>query len=62
MPNYYALIPAAGSGARMGGDAPKQYLPLNGKPMIHHAVARLCGCPQIARVYVVLAPGYLPGG
>ena len=57
MPNYYALIPAAGSGARMGGDAPKQYLPLNGKPMIHHAVARLCACPQISKVYVVLAPG-----
>ena len=57
MPNYYALIPAAGSGARMGGETPKQYLPLNGKPMIHHALARLCTCPQIARVYVVLAPG-----
>ena len=57
MPNYHALIPAAGSGARMGGDTPKQYLPLNGKPMIHHAVARLCACPQIAKVHVVLAPG-----
>jgi 2-C-methyl-D-erythritol 4-phosphate cytidylyltransferase len=57
MPNYYALIPAAGSGARMGIDAPKQYLPLNGKPMIHYAVARLCACPRIAGVYVVLAPG-----
>lgn len=57
MPNYYALIPAAGSGARMGDDAPKQYLPLNGQPMIHYAVARLCACPRIAGVYVVLAPG-----
>lgn len=57
MPNYHALIPAAGSGSRMGGDLPKQYLPLNGKPMIYHAVARLCGHPQIATVYVVLAPG-----
>lgn len=56
MPDYYALIPAAGSGSRMGGLAPKQYLPLNGKPMIHYAVARLCASPQIAGVYVVLAP------
>jgi 2-C-methyl-D-erythritol 4-phosphate cytidylyltransferase len=54
--NYYALIPAAGSGSRMGGDVPKQYLPLLGKPLIHHAIARLYGCPYIDRVYVVLAP------
>ncbi|MBS4099049.1 MAG: 2-C-methyl-D-erythritol 4-phosphate cytidylyltransferase [Sulfuricella sp.] len=56
MPNYYAVIPAAGSGARMGGELPKQYLPLNGQPMIYHAVARLCGYSGIARVFVVLAP------
>lgn len=56
MPNYYALIPAAGSGSRMGSELPKQYLELAGKPMIYHAVARLCGYPGIARVYVVLAP------
>ena len=56
MPRYYALIPAAGYGVRMGGATPKQYLPLNGKPMIHHSLARLCGHPEIAGVYVVLAP------
>lgn len=56
MPNYYALIPAAGSGSRMGGETPKQYLPVLGRPLIHYAVAALCACPQIARVYVVLAP------
>lgn len=56
MPNYYALIPAAGSGTRMGSELPKQYLPLAGKPMIYHAVARLCGYPHINRVFVVLAP------
>jgi 2-C-methyl-D-erythritol 4-phosphate cytidylyltransferase len=56
MSNYYALIPAAGSGARMGGETPKQYLALAGRPMIYHALARLCACPQIVRVYVVLAP------
>jgi len=56
MSNYYALIPAAGSGARMGGETPKQYLALNGKPLIYYALARLCRHPQITRVYVVLAP------
>jgi len=56
MGKYYALIPAAGSGSRMGGETPKQYLPLNGKPMIYHALATFCAHPGITRVYVVLAP------
>ncbi|HUW50538.1 MAG TPA: 2-C-methyl-D-erythritol 4-phosphate cytidylyltransferase [Sulfuricella sp.] len=56
MPNYYALIPAAGSGSRMGGETPKQYFSVLGRPLIHYAVAALCACPQIASVYVVLAP------
>ncbi|MDP2827541.1 MAG: 2-C-methyl-D-erythritol 4-phosphate cytidylyltransferase [Sulfuricellaceae bacterium] len=55
MTDYYALIPAAGHGSRMGDPTPKQYLELLGRPLIHYAIARLCGCPQIKRVYVVLA-------
>jgi 2-C-methyl-D-erythritol 4-phosphate cytidylyltransferase len=54
---YYALVPAAGSGSRMGESEPKQYLPLAGRPMIRHALATLCATPAIARVFVVLAPG-----
>lgn len=56
MTNYYGLIPAAGSGSRMGTGAPKQYLDVLGHPLIYYAVARLCGCPEIERVYVVLSP------
>lgn len=52
---YFALVPAAGSGARMGGALPKQYLPLAGQPLIGHALATLCAHPQIERVFVVLA-------
>ena len=54
--SYYALVPAAGSGARMGGESPKQYLPLAGRPMIFHALAALCAVARVARVFVVLAP------
>ena len=57
MPNYYALIPAAGFGSRMGGETPKQYLSVLGKPLIYYAVAALCGHSMISHVYVVLAPG-----
>lgn len=56
MSEFYALVPAAGSGSRMGSELPKQYLPLAGKPMIYHALATLCGCAEIATVFVVLAP------
>jgi 2-C-methyl-D-erythritol 4-phosphate cytidylyltransferase len=56
MPEFHALVPAAGSGSRMGGELPKQYLPLAGRPMIYHALATLCACADIATVFVVLAP------
>jgi len=51
----FALIPAAGSGSRMGVETPKQYLELAGKPMLQHAVHTLCNHPEITQVFVVLA-------
>jgi 2-C-methyl-D-erythritol 4-phosphate cytidylyltransferase len=56
MSEFYALVPAAGFGARMGNELPKQYLPLAGQPMIFHALQTLCTCPEITTVFVVLAP------
>ena len=53
---FTALIPAAGCGSRMGAPTPKQYLEVLGRPLIYYAIARLCGCKEIERVYVVLAP------
>jgi 2-C-methyl-D-erythritol 4-phosphate cytidylyltransferase len=55
MPRYFALVPAAGTGTRMGEELPKQYLPLAGRPMLHHALATLCASPRLSRVFVVLA-------
>ncbi|MDD3884706.1 MAG: 2-C-methyl-D-erythritol 4-phosphate cytidylyltransferase [Gallionella sp.] len=57
MTEFHALVPAAGFGARMGGELPKQYLPLVGKPMLWHTLSALCACPEIATVFVVLSPG-----
>jgi len=53
---FYALVPAAGSGSRVGHELPKQYIPLAGQPMIYHALATLCANPEITTVFVVLAP------
>ena len=56
MPRHFAIVPAAGSGARFGAGKPKQYLDLLGRPLIHHTLAALTDCPDIDRVWVVLAP------
>jgi len=53
---YYAIIPAAGSGSRMGAGRPKQYLDLCGKPLLWHALAALAGVSRIRTVFVVLSP------
>lgn len=56
MPNHIiALVPAAGLGTRLGDTLPKQYLDLNGAPMIHHALAALAAVKRIDRIVVVLA-------
>lgn len=56
MTRYFALIPAAGSGSRMGLETPKQYATLAGKPLIAHTLACLLAVPRIERVFVVIAP------
>lgn len=53
----WCVVPAAGCGARMGGDVPKQYLPLHGRPVIAQTLARLTAHPRIAGVLVTVAAG-----
>ncbi|MFN4325911.1 MAG: 2-C-methyl-D-erythritol 4-phosphate cytidylyltransferase [Azonexus sp.] len=56
MPRHFAIVPAAGSGSRFGAERPKQYLDLLGRPLIFHTLKALTACPDIERVWVVLAP------
>lgn len=56
MPKFVALVPAAGSGSRMGGKLPKQYLSLRNRPLIEHTLRALASHPRISNVYVVLSP------
>lgn len=53
-PYYWAVVPAAGVGRRMGSDTPKQYLSLAGKTVIAHTVERLLGCDEIQAVMVAV--------
>jgi 2-C-methyl-D-erythritol 4-phosphate cytidylyltransferase len=52
---YIALIPAAGVGARMAANGPKQYLPLGGKAMLRHTVDAFAASPLIAHTYIVVS-------
>lgn len=52
----HALIPAAGTGTRVGADRPKQYLTLGCQTMLEHAVDAMLADSRIARVLVVLSP------
>ena len=52
-----ALIVAAGRGERLGGELPKQYRPLGGKPVLRWAVEALAGHPSIDQVRVVIGEG-----
>jgi 2-C-methyl-D-erythritol 4-phosphate cytidylyltransferase len=52
----WAVVPAAGRGSRLGGEVPKQYLTLAGRPMIEHTLRALLGHPEVDGVMVALAP------
>ncbi|MCK5451250.1 MAG: 2-C-methyl-D-erythritol 4-phosphate cytidylyltransferase [Candidatus Omnitrophica bacterium] len=51
--NTTAVILAGGSGERMGGDMPKQFLSLNEKPLIMYTLERFSAIPEILDIVVV---------
>ncbi|MGH9684936.1 MAG: 2-C-methyl-D-erythritol 4-phosphate cytidylyltransferase [Candidatus Acidiferrales bacterium] len=52
MSRIAAIIPAAGLGTRMGADKPKQFLELDGMPLIIFALRRLAACPAITDFFI----------
>jgi 2-C-methyl-D-erythritol 4-phosphate cytidylyltransferase/2-C-methyl-D-erythritol 2,4-cyclodiphosphate synthase len=52
----YALVLAAGRGARFGGTLPKQYLPLGGMTVLRHAVSAFAANRRIAGIQVTIRP------
>jgi 2-C-methyl-D-erythritol 4-phosphate cytidylyltransferase len=55
MEALWCVVPAAGKGVRAGGDRPKQYQPLAGRPLLDHTLERLAAHPRIAGLVVVIA-------
>ena len=52
----WAILPAAGIGRRMASTTPKQYLDLNGVPVIAHSLQKLASIAAISKIVVVLHP------
>ncbi len=50
-----AIIPAAGMGVRMGSDVPKQFLSLDGKPILHHTLSVLDQCSIVDEIVLVVS-------
>ena len=50
-----AIIVAAGSGSRFNSDTPKQFLEINGKPVIVHTIERFQTAPSVDSIILVLA-------
>ncbi|MBR5573320.1 MAG: 2-C-methyl-D-erythritol 4-phosphate cytidylyltransferase [Paludibacteraceae bacterium] len=57
---YIAVILAGGIGARVGGNTPKQLLPLqDGKSVLEHAVDAFEQSPHIHEICIVMHPDYI---
>ena len=47
-----AILPAAGLGTRMGAETPKQFLSLDGVPLLLFTLQRLAACPAITEFII----------
>jgi 2-C-methyl-D-erythritol 4-phosphate cytidylyltransferase len=54
----WAIVVAAGTGARLGLDRPKAFAALAGRPLLAESVERLDRCPWVDAVVAVTPPGW----
>ena len=53
-----AIIVAAGSGSRFKSDTPKQFLEINGKPVIVHTIERFQSAPSVDSIVLVMTAAF----
>ena len=51
----WVVVPAAGRGTRVGGEIPKQYLSMLGRPLIRHTLDRVAAHPRVTGLMIALA-------
>lgn len=52
MSRIAAILPAAGMGTRMGAETPKQFLELDGAPILIHTLRRIASCALVTDIIV----------
>ena len=52
---WWAVVPAAGQGKRMGADIPKQYLSIGGETLLSRSVKRLLKSSRLEQVAVAVS-------
>jgi len=50
----FVILPAAGLGTRMAGPQPKQFLALNGLPILIHSLRAFAAVPRVTAIYVAV--------
>ncbi|MCW3074736.1 MAG: 2-C-methyl-D-erythritol 4-phosphate cytidylyltransferase [Flaviaesturariibacter sp.] len=58
----YAIIVAGGTGTRMGSATPKQFLPLQGKPLLYHTMKTFLEAYDDLQIILVLPEDYTDMG
>jgi 2-C-methyl-D-erythritol 4-phosphate cytidylyltransferase len=60
MNKIVAILPAAGLGTRMGAGAPKQFLELDGVPILILTLRRIASCPLVTSIIVATRADEIP--
>jgi 2-C-methyl-D-erythritol 4-phosphate cytidylyltransferase len=50
----FVILPAAGLGTRMAGPQPKQFLALNGQPILIHSLRAFAAVERVSAIYVAV--------
>lgn len=56
MPEVVAIIVAGGTGTRMGGAVPKQFLALGGRTILDRTLSSFAGCARVDGIVIALPP------
>jgi 2-C-methyl-D-erythritol 4-phosphate cytidylyltransferase len=59
MKKCHALLPTAGTGSRLGGDLPKQFQEIAGRPMLAYAIEAFMHSSLIESIWIGVSPGFI---
>lgn len=60
MSRIAAILPAAGLGTRMGAETPKQFLELDGVPLVVMSLRRIASCPLVTDIFIATRAEEVP--